>query len=143
MAFDHFIIAQDSVYANVVRELSAGQKRSHWMWFIFPQLRGLGSSAMADKFALDSVDEARRYLQHPLLGARLRECTQLVLDVPHRTAEDVFGFPDYLKFHSSMTLFALCSPVGDLFDRAILKYFAAEKDPKTLDLLGLRDDSPA
>src|SRR5215467_14471484 len=90
--------AQDQVYERVRSELAAGEKRSHWMWFIFPQLKGLGSSATARNFALASLDEARAYLAHPLLGARLRECTQLVIGQRGRTAEEIFGYPDHMKF---------------------------------------------
>jgi uncharacterized protein (DUF1810 family) len=136
MEFDHFVIAQNPVYDQVVRELAAGQKETHWMWFIFPQLDGLGHSPMAQCFALDDVDAARRYLAHEVLGPRLRECTQLTLNIRNRTAADVFGHPDDLKFRSSMTLFALCTP-GNIFDAALIKYFAGERDAKTLELLGL------
>jgi uncharacterized protein (DUF1810 family) len=135
MNFDHFIAAQDGVYGEVVRELADGDKRSHWMWFIFPQLRGLGYSAMKQKFALGSLDEARRYLEHPMLGARLRECTRLVLATQNRSAEDIFGPVDAMKLRSSMTLFSLASAGDGLFDQVIEKYFAGEKDGRTLELL--------
>jgi uncharacterized protein (DUF1810 family) len=101
-----FVAAQAAVYPEVLAELGAGEKRSHWMWFIFPQLAGLGRSATARRYALSSLAEARAYLAHPLLGARLRECTQLVNEVTGRSAAQIFGFPDELKFHSCMTLFA-------------------------------------
>ena len=104
---ERFERAQEAVYACVRKELAAGQKRSHWMWFIFPQLEGLGNSATARAYAIRSLDEARAYLAHPLLGARLRECTQLVNALTGRTLEEVFGYPDDLKFRSAMTLFAL------------------------------------
>ena len=136
--FDHFVEAQDQVYADVVRELRAGRKRSHWMWFIFPQLAGLAPSAMSQRYALDSTEVAQRYLEHPVLGARLRECTQLVLDVPDRSAEEIFGYPDYLKFRSSMTLFAVSQPAEDIFQRALDKYYAGQRDEKTLELLEAR-----
>jgi uncharacterized protein (DUF1810 family) len=139
--FDHFVEAQNCVYDQVVRELTEGQKRSHWIWYIFPQVRGLGFSEISNRYALSSIDEARRYLKHELLGARLQECTQLVLDIRNRTAEDIFGPVDAMKFRSSMTLFSLCSPSGSLFDSAIEKYFHGKRDPKTLGLLGLQDDS--
>ena len=135
MDFDHFIAAQDPVYAEVVRELADGKKCSHWMWFIFPQLRGLGYSATSQKFALGSLDEARRYLEHPVLGTRLRECTELVLKTQNRTAEDIFGSVDAMKLRSSMTLFSLCSPTNGLFDLVIEKYFAGKKDDRTIELL--------
>jgi uncharacterized protein (DUF1810 family) len=135
MEFDHFLIAQKPVYEQVLRELSDGQKQSHWMWFIFPQLKGLGFSAISAQFALDSVDAADRYLQHNVLGPRLRECTQLVLHIDNRTAEEIFGYPDWMKFWSSMTLFSLCTPPETLFYRAIERFFAGARDSKTLELL--------
>ena len=138
MEFVHFIVAQAPVYQQVVVELAAGQKTSHWMWFIFPQLRGLGSSQMSEKFALDSLPAATRYLRHQLLGARLRECTQLVLHANNRTAEEIFGSIDCLKFRSSMTLFSLTSPPEGLFDAALDRFFAGKKDPRTLELLRLK-----
>jgi uncharacterized protein (DUF1810 family) len=141
MEFDHFVEAQNRVYEQVVYELTEGQKRSHWMWYIFPQVRGLGYSEISNRYALGSIDEARRYLKHELLGARLRECTQLVIDIQNRTAEDILGPLDAMKFRSSMTLFSLCSPSGSLFDSAIEKYFDGKRDPQTLELLGLQDDS--
>lgn len=100
-----FLHAQERVYDTVLAELRSGRKTSHWIWFIFPQIAGLGHSAMAQKFAIGSLDEAKSYLQHPILGPRLRACTQLVLDVNGRSAEEIFGYPDYLKFRSCMTLF--------------------------------------
>jgi uncharacterized protein (DUF1810 family) len=103
---DRFVVAQDPVYARVRAELAAGAKTSHWMWFIFPQLRGLGRSAMADHFGIADRAEAEAYLRHPVLGERLRECTRLVLAVRGRDATGIFGTPDDMKFHSSMTLFA-------------------------------------
>jgi uncharacterized protein (DUF1810 family) len=136
--FDHFVRAQAPVYDKILRELAAGQKSSHWMWFIFPQLRGLGHSPMAERYAIESLAQARRYAEHSLLGARLRECTQLVLGVRGRTAEDIFGYPDWMKFRSSMTLFSLCAPPDSLFAQAIDKYFAGERDDRTLELLDMR-----
>src|ERR1700722_1788491 len=104
-----FIDAQHSIYGQVRDELQAGQKETHWMWFIFPQIKGLGSSPTAQKYAIQSIHEAKAYLDHPLLGFRLRECTQLVNGVIGRSIEDIFRFPDHLKFHSSMTLFGRVS----------------------------------
>jgi uncharacterized protein (DUF1810 family) len=135
MEFDHFLTAQNPVYGQALRELYAGQKQSHWMWFIFPQLKGLGFSAMSHQFALDSVDAADRYLQHKVLGSRLRECTQLVLNNGNRTAEEIFGYPDWMKFWSSMTLFCLCTPPGSLYYRAVDRFFTGVGDSKTLELL--------
>jgi uncharacterized protein (DUF1810 family) len=136
MEFDHFVAAQEPVFEQVLLELKAGHKETHWMWFVFPQLDGLGHSPMAQCFALDDVEAARRYLAHKVLGPRLKECTQLTLNLRNTTAEQIFGSPDNLKFHSSMTLFALCSP-GNIFDAALIKYFAGERDSNTLKLLGL------
>lgn len=100
-----FLEAQERVYHTVLDELRAGRKSSHWIWFVFPQIKGLGHSGMAQKFAITSLDEAKAYLQHSVLGPRFRECTQLVLDVEGRSAEEIFGHPDHLKFRSCMTLF--------------------------------------
>jgi uncharacterized protein (DUF1810 family) len=130
--------AQDPLFARVRAELAAGCKESHWMWFIFPQLAGLGSSPAARRYAITSVEEARAYLAHPVLGARLRECTRLVNRIEGRTIEEIFGYPDHLKFRSCMTLFACAAgEAGDapLFREALRKYFAGEEDPLTRELL--------
>ena len=135
---ERFARAQEAVYACVRKELAAGQKRSHWMWFIFPQLEGLGNSATARAYAIRSLDEARAYLAHPLLGARLRECTQLVNALTGRTLQEVFGYPDDLKFRSAMTLFARAQadgPDGNPFRAALEKYCAGADDPRTRALL--------
>jgi uncharacterized protein (DUF1810 family) len=132
---DHFIAAQDPVFDQVIRELTAGQKQSHWMWFIFPQLRGLGQSPISQLFAIDSLDHARQYHNHPILGPRLDQCTRLVNNVPNRTAHEIFGRPDDLKFCSSMTLFSLCTPPDSIFSAALAKYYNSTPDPKTLRLL--------
>ncbi|HEY4987164.1 MAG TPA: DUF1810 domain-containing protein [Bradyrhizobium sp.] len=129
-----FVEAQDGVYASVVNELTAGRKRSHWMWFIFPQVAGLGFSAMAQRFAIGSRDEASAYLAHDSLGPRLIECTGLVMNVTGKTIHDILGSPDDLKFHSSMTLFGAVSD-NPLFAAALTKYFAGAKDQATLDIL--------
>jgi uncharacterized protein (DUF1810 family) len=134
-----FVAAQDPVYDRVRQELSAGRKQSHWMWFIFPQLAGLGSSAMSQRFALASRDEARHYWQHPVLGPRLRECTQLVLRGGQTQIQQVFGSPDDLKFHSCMTLFAEAVPEEPLFHAALAQFFAGRPDLRTLALLGQAD----
>lgn len=134
-----FVAAQDAVYDGVRRELAAGRKKTHWMWFIFPQLAGLGSSPTSQKFGIASKAEARSYLEHSVLGPRLRECTRLVLAVPGRDIGAVLGHPDDLKFHSSMTLFAAAAPEESLFDEALQKYFGGERDPLTIGLLK-RDD---
>jgi uncharacterized protein (DUF1810 family) len=118
-----------------VNELRAGKKASHWIWFIFPQIKGLGHSAMAQQFAIGSLDEAKTYLQHPTLGLRLRTCTQLVLDVNGRSAEEIFGYPDHLKFRSCMTLFLTAALDNSIFNDALLKYFDGKPDQLTLDIL--------
>jgi len=130
-----FVEAQTPVREQVRAELAAGSKRSHWMWFVFPQLRGLGRSDLARHFGIGSRDEARAYARHPLLGAWLRECTALVLAVEGKTALQIFGSPDDLKFRSSMTLFAAVVPDEPLFRQALERYFGGEGDPRTLALL--------
>ncbi len=132
---DRFTAAQDGIYPQVLGELAAGRKRSHWMWFIFPQLAGLGSSAMAQRYAIGGLAEARAYLAHPVLGARLRDCSRLVLAVQGATVHDIFGSPDNMKFHSSMTLFAQAAPAEALFRECLDKYFGGVPDRATLDLL--------
>jgi uncharacterized protein (DUF1810 family) len=127
-----FVDAQAPVYERVRRELKVGRKESHWMWFIFPQIAGLGQSPMSVRFAIASLHEAKACLAHPVLGARLRECAQLTLDVEGKTARDIFGSIDEIKFRSSMTLFARAAPDEDLFQRCIDKYFAGASDPATL-----------
>ena len=129
---ERFVQAQAPVYATAVAELRAGHKRTHWMWFIFPQIAGLGHSDMAQRYALASGDEAAAYLAHPVLGARLRECASIVASLDGRTAEDIFGHPDDLKFRSSMTLFADVVPQEGVFQACIDKYFDGEADDATL-----------
>jgi uncharacterized protein (DUF1810 family) len=126
-----FADAQASVIERVLAELAAGRKSSHWMWFVFPQRRGLGTSAMAQRYGIASLAEARAYAGHPLLGARLRQCTALVLQHPQRSAREIFGAPDDRKFHSSMTLFAHAAPDEPLFRRALEVFFAGRDDPAT------------
>jgi len=130
-----FVEAQDPIYHDVRAELQAGRKTTHWMWFVFPQLHGLGRSATARYFGIDSAAEAAAYLQHPVLGTRLRECVELVLGVAGRTALEVFGATDAMKFRSSMTLFAAVAPGEPLFRRALDRYFDGEPDPLTIALL--------
>ncbi|MHB1103954.1 MAG: DUF1810 domain-containing protein [Devosia sp.] len=132
---DHFVAAQDRVYEQVLAELRAGHKQTHWMWFIFPQLRALGKSPMAQKFGLADLHAARAYAFHPILGPRLVECTGLVNRVPGRTAHDIFGSPDDLKFGSSMTLFAHADHEEPAFRDALEKYYGGTEDPLTLGLL--------
>lgn len=134
---ERFVAAQGPVYDRVRRELAAGAKSSHWMWFVFPQLKGLGHSAMAERYGIGSLEEARAYLAHPVLGPRLLECTALVQGVEGRTASEIFGAPDDQKFKSSMTLFAAASaPEGAApFVAALTKYFSGEHDAATRRLL--------
>ena len=130
-----FVEAQDRVFARAWSELSAGRKETHWMWFIFPQLGGLGQSEMSKRYGIRGLDEARAYMQHPILGERLRECTRLVVSGAEANVNAIFGYPDDLKFHSSMTLFACacgdCSPFHD----ALAKFFGGEDDAGTVKLL--------
>ena len=130
-----FVDAQAPVYQRVCGELRAGRKASHWMWFIFPQIAGLGASAMAQKYAISSLKEAAAYLQHPVLGSRLRECANLMLEAQGRTAEQILGPVDEMKFRSSMTLFARAAPNVPLFKQCLDKYFGGEPDPATLEKL--------
>jgi uncharacterized protein (DUF1810 family) len=132
---ERFVVAQDAVYSQVVAELSAGEKRSHWMWFIFPQLRGLGHSRQADFFGIGSLQEAEAYWKHLVLGPRLQQCTLLVNLAEGRTIQEIFGSPDDLKFRSSMTLFARAAPETPIFSDALEKYFSGEPDPRTMEIL--------
>jgi uncharacterized protein (DUF1810 family) len=136
-----FVDAQNSVYDRVSSELREGRKRSHWIWFIFPQIRGLGSSPMARKFAVSSLAEATAYLAHPILGPRLAECTELVNLVEGRPIEQIFDYPDDLKFRSSMTLFAHATSDNQLFLDAVRKYFEGEFDPATLKRLWATEEA--
>lgn len=134
-----FLEAQSRCYARVLEELAAGEKASHWMWFIFPQLKGLGVSTTARRFGLSGLEEARAYLAHAVLGQRLRECTQLLLAVEGRSAHEIFGSPDDLKLRSCLTLFAQAAPApareDRVFGEALAKYYGGEPDPVTLRLL--------
>jgi uncharacterized protein (DUF1810 family) len=131
-----FVSAQSAIYPKVVEELRSGRKRGHWMWFVFPQLRGLGSSQMAARYGLSSLEEARAYLGHDLLGPRLHECTQLVNQVQGRSIIDIFGSPDDLKLCSSMTLFAHATDDNQDFVTLIDNYFYGQQDKLTLLRLG-------
>jgi len=134
---NRFVEAQEGVYERALGEVRAGRKRSHWMWFIFPQIDGLGSSPMAKQYAIKSRAEAEAYLAHPLLGPRLVACAEAAAAVPGTaTALDVFGSPDDMKLRSSATLFACVSPVGSVFEKVLDRYFQGERDSATLRLLG-------
>jgi uncharacterized protein (DUF1810 family) len=130
-----FVDAQDPIYDRVTAELRTGKKESHWVWFIFPQYKGLGSSPTSRKFAISSREEAVTYLKHPVLGPRLRDCSRIVTLLSGRSAEEIFGSTDCLKFHSCMTLFYLVSDDNDIFKSAIDKYFGGELDRYTWDKL--------
>ncbi|HTH52526.1 MAG TPA: DUF1810 domain-containing protein, partial [Edaphobacter sp.] len=128
---ERFLDAQSGVYEQACAELRAGKKRTHWMWFIFPQIQGLGSSEMAVRYAISSLEEAKAYLEHPLLGSRLRECVGIVLKLEGKSVEEIFGYPDNLKFHSSMTLFAQAATMSEedlVFSQALDKYFSGKED---------------
>jgi uncharacterized protein (DUF1810 family) len=130
-----FVAAQDAVYAEVIDELTHGRKRTHWIWFIFPQMSGLGSSPTARKFGIASASEAQSYLKHGVLGPRLRECTRLMLAIGHGNIAAVMDYPDDLKFHSSMTLFATAASEEPMFEGALQQFFGGKRDPRTLELL--------
>jgi uncharacterized protein (DUF1810 family) len=131
-----FVHAQGRNYADALAELERGRKTSHWMWYVFPQIEGLGSSAMAQTYAIGSLDEARAYLAHPVLGPRLRECVLALLAHSNRSARQIMGSPDDLKLRSSLTLFAEAAPEETLFRDALARFYAGEPDPRTLGRLG-------
>lgn len=135
---NRFISAQEGVYDRALAELREGLKRTHWMWFIFPQIDGLGHSPTTRLYSIKSLDEARQYLSHPVLGARLVESTEAVLAVSGLSASDIFGHPDDWKLQSSMTLFALVSERGSVFERVLEKYYQGKRDARTLQILGIR-----
>lgn len=137
---DRFVRAQDGVYDQVLSEIRAGRKRSHWMWFIFPQVEGLGSSAMARRYAIRSADEARAYLRHPVLGPRLTDVARAALATDGQSARAIFGSPDDLKLRSSATLFASVSPAGSVFEALLARFFDGKPDDATLRLIGGRID---
>lgn len=130
-----FVDAQDRVYGRVLAELRAGTKRSHWIWFVFPQLAELGMSSTAKRFGIDSLAEARAYLAHPVLGPRLRECARLVSAIDGRSIDDIFGWPDNLKVRSSMTLFTHATDDNADFLAVLDKFYGGQQDPRTLELL--------
>ena len=125
--FDHFILAQEPIYDSVLAELQAGKKKSHWMWFIFPQIAGLGRSPLAQQFALASIQQANDYLHHPILGPRLIECARLMLEHTDKTATQILGNPDDVKLQSSMTLFALCNHENDVFSEVLDAFYGGQQ----------------
>jgi uncharacterized protein (DUF1810 family) len=133
---NRFISAQERVYDRALAELQSGLKRSHWMWYIFPQIEGLGNSPTTRLYSIKSLEEARQYLVHPVLGTRLVECSEAILAVQGQTASDIFGHPDDWKLQSSMTLFDLVSVPGSVFERVLDKYYQGRKDSRTLQIVG-------
>ncbi|WP_350560949.1 DUF1810 domain-containing protein [Psychrobacter sp. CAL346-MNA-CIBAN-0220] len=133
--FKGFIQAQSTIYPLVIKELTQGKKRTHWIWFIFPQIEGLGHSVMARRFALQSLAQAQEYLQHDVLGLRLLECAELLLQHADKSALDIFGTPDNLKLHSSLTLFALAANKGSIFEQLLQQFFVGKYDTKTMSIL--------
>ncbi|MBP0018521.1 MAG: DUF1810 domain-containing protein [Cyanobacteria bacterium SBLK] len=132
---NRFTIAQEGVYPRVFAELESGRKRTHWMWYIFPQITGLGESETTKFYAIKSKEEVREYLAHPILGTRLRECAEVVLAVQGRSISEIFAFPDDLKLKSSMTLFANFTEENSVFLRVLEKYFSGERDARTIEIL--------
>ena len=132
---DRFVRAQEEVYSRALAEITLGRKRSHWMWFIFPQLDGLGYSSTAKFYAIKSKDEAKAYLHHPLLGKHLNECAEALLKIKGKSAAEIFGYPDDLKLRSSMTLFASVSEAGSIFSRVLDQFYGGQSDVQTLELL--------
>lgn len=140
---DRFVRAQEGDHDRALAELRAGRKRSHWMWYVFPQLRGLGASAMATRYGITGAAEAAAYLRHPVLGPRLTECAEAALGVVGRSAREIFGAPDDMKLRSCATLFASVSPDGSVFHRLLDRYFHGERDPRTCALLAGDDEARA
>lgn len=132
---ERFVEAQNRVYDQVMQELQAGRKRSHWMWYVFPQLDGLGHSAMAERYALAGIDEALAYLAHPLLGPRLEACVTALLQHGDKSAREILGSPDHLKLRSCLTLFARAAPDNPLFQFALVQFYDGEPDALTLAML--------
>lgn len=132
---ERFVQAQESDFATALNEVRRGRKRSHWMWYIFPQIDGLGSSSTARFYAIKGIAEARAYLAHPILGPRLIECCEAALAVEGKSAEEIFGYPDVLKLRSCATLFAKISEPGSVFERLLVKYYGGQTDDATLRLL--------
>ena len=133
--FNDFIQAQNAVYPSVIKELTEGHKRTHWMWFIFPQVKGLGHSTMAQRFAIESLEQAKEYLQHDVLGARLMECAELLLLHPDKSALDIFGSPDNLELQSSLTLFAFAAGNKCVFEQLLSQFYEGSYDINTIRML--------
>ena len=138
---NRFVREQESIYEQALSEIKRGRKRTHWMWYVFPQLDGLARSAMSKRFAIKGVEEAKAYLDHPTLGPRLLASAKAVVDVEGGSATDIFGSPDDMKLRSSATLFATVLPPGSVFDRVLAKYYGGVPDEKTLHLLGIAPKS--
>jgi uncharacterized protein (DUF1810 family) len=136
-----FVAAQEGNYGRALTEIRSGRKRTHWMWYVFPQFHGLGISPTAQWYAIRSAEEAKAYLAHPVLGPRLVECAEAVLGVKGRTAFEIFGTPDDLKLRSCATLFAVASPPGSVFEQVLRKYHGGERDERTMQLLGLAPEA--
>jgi uncharacterized protein (DUF1810 family) len=136
-----FVDAQNAEYCQALAEIKSGRKQSHWMWYIFPQFDGLGFSWITKQYSIKSLAEAKAYLNHPLLGPRLLECAEAVVNIDGRTAHEIFGFPDDLKLRSCATLFACVSPADSVFERLLKKYFDGLRDDKTLDLISSASDA--
>ncbi len=130
-----FLSAQQNIHLQVLKELESGKKTSHWMWFIFPQIEGLGQSSTAKYYSIKSIDETKQYLAHPILGKRLLECSSILLNINGKTVEEILGYPDNLKLKSSMTLFHFVAPEQKVFGDVLNKYFGGEKDQITIDII--------
>jgi uncharacterized protein (DUF1810 family) len=138
---NRFVRAQQDDYEQALAELRSGEKQTHWMWYIFPQIDGLAFSATSKHYAIKSLDEAKAYLNHPVLGPRLLECAEAVMGVEGRSAHEIFGSPDDVKLRSCATLFACVLPPGSVFDRLLEKYYRKQRDERTLQLLGIAPDA--
>ncbi len=138
-----FVEAQEHDFNRALAEIQSGRKRSHWMWYIFPQFDGLAFSSTSEFYAIKSIDEAKAYLNHPILGPRLHQCAEAALGVEGRSATEIFGSPDDLKLRSCATLFACVSPPGSVFERLLEKYYGGQRDERTLRLLGNESEPEA
>ena len=133
---NRFVAAQENIYQTVIGELKNGDKQSHWMWFIFPQIDGLGTSSTAKFYAIKNIEEASAYCNHPILGKRLLECSAILLTINNKSADDIFGFPDYVKLQSCMTLFSVVFPQESVFKEVLSKYYKDQMDEKTIKIAG-------